>query len=326
MILTEPAWLWLALIAALPFLLRVWTGAKRRPHVDHAMAERIAREVPSSWRARLAFVPALLTMLTIFSIVVALARPKERRLHQDESRGIDILLCLDTSSSMAALDMSPQLSRLELAKRAAARFITGRPKDAIGLLRFARFADLVCPTTRDHRALLEMLEAVDRVEADGPEDRTGIGSAIGLAAKTLRSTKTASRVLVLLTDGEENVATTATPDEIGPLRAAELCRDFGIRVYAIAAGIGKQDEKGAFVPLDTTQLEGVAAATGGAFFAAKDERAIDAVYDRIDELETTLHTTPRVELIDRHRGFVWLALALFSLYQISRTMLWRRLP
>lgn len=328
LVFAEPARLWLAALAILPWIyghLALHGEHPRTPHVDFSATKALSG-VPGSWRSRFAFVPSLLVTLAILALSLAIARPRERVVTTDETRGIDILLCIDASSSMAARDMSPTRTRLDLAKTSALRFIDGRPADAIGIVRFARFADLVCPTTRDHRALAKMLEQVQHVEADGPEDRTGIGSALALAAKTLRSSTSRSKVIVMLTDGEENVATTATPDEIGPLLAAELSREYGIRVYSIAAGIGKRSETGLLEPLDTTQLRGIAETTGGAFFEAKDDRAIDSVYDRIDELEKSIARTSDIELVDRNWPFVALALLLLALYHATRTTLWRTLP
>lgn len=260
------------------------------------------------------------------AIVIALARPAERVELPGDARGIDILLCLDASSSMAARDMAPDKTRLELAKAAATRFVAGRENDAIGLVRFARFPDLVCPATRDHRALGEFLDSFVRVPADGPEDRTGIGSAIALAARALRSSTAKSRVIVLLTDGEENVATAATPDEIGPAIAAELCRESGIRVYSIAAGIGKLDANGQWMELDTSQLELLADKTGGAFFAAKDEGAIDEVYAQIDRLEKNVLDEPEYELRDRFQIFTLVGIVCLVFAQVLAVTLCARLP
>ena len=112
------------------------------------------------------------------------------------------------------------------------------PDDRIGLVCFARYPDLKCPLTLDHRALGEILDEVTTVESDGPEDATGIGTAVARAAQVLQRGIGESRVVILLTDGEENVATTRTPDEIAPLYAAQLCVELGVKVYAIAAGSG----------------------------------------------------------------------------------------
>src|SRR6185295_2846875 len=130
-------------------------------------------------------------------------------------RGIDILLCLDVSSSMTTPmarigsmtgpSRPASDSRLEVARDAAARFIRGRPDDRIGLLSFARYCDLIGPPTLDHAALLERLADVRAVEADGPEDATAIGAAVARAAQALRSSPSQSKLVIVLTDGEENV-------------------------------------------------------------------------------------------------------------------------
>lgn len=302
-----PAALWLLPLALVPLVL----ARRGRGAILHA-PERLAAEVAREHRldAVLRFVPPALASLSAAAWILALAQPIERVPQDDGVRGIDIVLCIDTSSSMAALDLDPARSRLEVARAAAERFIRDRSREAIGLVRFARFPDLACPTTRDHEALRELLIAMLAVEADGPEDRTGIGSAIALGARALRRSDARSRVLVLLTDGEENVATAATPDEIGPARAGALCRELGIRTYAIAVGRGKRDASGSWLPLDTKQLEGVARETGGAFFAAADANALDAIYARIDKLETQRLEEERFATRDAHQGATLLALIL----------------
>src|SRR5262249_8723088 len=154
------------------------------------------------------------------------ARPVERTQIPHQHPGIDILLCLDLSSSMAATDLDPQQDRLQVAKAAARRFVDARASDRIGLLCFARYPDLRCPLTLDHAALQQVVERVAMMPNDSPEDATGIGTALCRAAAVLRASQARAKVVILLTDGEENVATVQTPDEIAPLHAAQLCQQF----------------------------------------------------------------------------------------------------
>ena len=119
-----------------------------------------------------------------------------------------------------------------------------------------------------------------------------------------------SKVVILLTDGEENVATAETPHEIGPLRAARMCQELGVRVYTIAAGIGRRGRGGEWVDLDTTQVRELAERTGGAFFEARDVGAIAGVYGTIDRLEKVQFEKPRYELRERFLPFLLTALSL----------------
>jgi Ca-activated chloride channel family protein len=227
-----------------------------------------------------------------------------------EAEGIDILLCLDVSSSMASNDLDPKRTRLDVAKAAAARFVEGRPDDRIGLIAFARYPDLRCPPTRDHRALAQLIGAVALVPNDGPEDATGIGTAVARAAQALGGSDAKSRVVILLTDGEENVATPQTPGEIAPLHAAQLCGEIGVRAYVIAAGLGTRAPSGEWLELDTAAVERLAARTGGRFFAARDASAVENVYNEIDALERVPFAEPRFRFEERFGAFLAAALAL----------------
>ena len=156
---------------------------------------------------RLLPLPWLLQIAGMLLLAWAMARPAERVPLPRESKGIDIVLCLDVSSSMKANDLAADRTRLDVAKGAAAGFVAGRREDRIGLVSFARFPDLRCPPTRDHDALGEFLRDLAMVEGDGPEDATGIGAAVARAAQVLQSGAAQAKVIILLTDGEENIAT-----------------------------------------------------------------------------------------------------------------------
>ncbi|MHC4818557.1 MAG: VWA domain-containing protein, partial [Planctomycetota bacterium] len=182
MTLQNPWWLLLALLVPLALWLRWRRGA---PTVLFAPGAFLAR-LPGGWRVRLLPLPWLLLAAGLSLTVVALARPVRRVPLPHKSEGIDIMLCLDVSSSMTANDMDPQRTRLDVARDAAVRFIAGRPNDRIGLICFARFPDLRCPPTPDHDALRQLLAAVIPVASDGPEDATGIGTAVARAAQVLR--------------------------------------------------------------------------------------------------------------------------------------------
>lgn len=303
--LLVPAALWLGRRGGAPAVLFAPLGllGGRSPDGDG---------VPLSLRQRLLPLPRLLFVLGLLLVVVALARPARREALPLRSEGLDILLCLDTSSSMTANDMDRARTRLEVAKAGAAEFVRGRPEDRIGLVTFARFADLRCPLTKDHAALERILAGVETVEGDGPEDATGIGTAVARAAEVLRSGGSPSGVVILLTDGEENVALEGVQNEIPPTHAAQLAERLGVKVYAVVAGVGRRDAAGAWVRLDTRAVEAVARRTGGAFYAARDAGAVEAVYAEIDRLEKAPFEEPRYRSEDAFLPFV-LAAALLLL-------------
>lgn len=311
--LVDPVWLAIGLLVPVAW----WFGHRgRRPAVvfgpaafTSAMAGDGAPR-PRSLRVRLLGVPRGLQVLGMLALALALARPVQRDELPLTTRGIDIVLCLDLSSSMEAKDLDPTRTRVEIAKTAASAFVRGRPHDRIGLVCFARYPDLRCPLTLDHRALLEFLDGVELVDKEGPEDATGIGTALARSVQVLRGGDARSKVVILLTDGEENVATAETPDEIAPVHAAQLCAELGVRAYTISAGVGTTDLDGNPVPIDTTQLERVASKTGGRFFSAKDANAVEAVYEAIDELETVEFDEPRYKIEERYLPFLLTALTL----------------
>jgi Ca-activated chloride channel family protein len=303
----DPWLLALAIVVPLALLLRRRRG---EPAVAFAPAP-LAEGLPGTWRTRLVHLPRVLQVAGILTGIVALARPVHRAEVPVATEGIEILLCLDTSSSMSARDLDPARTRLDVAKDAAARFIAERSGDRIGLMCFARYPDLRCPPTLDHAALASILSEVAMVPRNHPEDATGIGTAVALAAKVLRAKESRSKVVIVLTDGEENVATAQTPNEIAPLHAAQLCKELGVRVYAIAVG-----QKGGAAPdgrlsVDTGQVLRMAERCDGALFEAADAAALADVYERIDRLETSGIAETRIEAEDRFLPFLAVAVALF---------------
>jgi len=295
---------WFLLAALLPIAL--WR--RQRAAVTFAPAP-YTRDLPRSWRSRLIGLPRLLQVVGLVLLLTALARPVEHVPLPHATEGIDIMLCLDVSSSMTANDLDAQRSRLDVAKAAAKRFIAGRKHDRIGLVSFARYPDLRCPPTLGHYALTRIVDATTMVRGDGPEDATGIGTAVARAAQVLRATEAESKVVILLTDGDENVATEDKPEEIAPVHAGQLARDLGIRVYAVAAGLGRSGRDGQWIEIDNTQVRRLAEQTGGKFFTARDADAVGGVYAEIDALEKVDFAAPRYEIVERFLPWLLAALA-----------------
>ncbi len=311
--LRDPVLLALALV--LPIVVAVrWRSRSRRPAVTFSSASLLGPV--HSPRTDLLHLPRLLQVLGLVLLAFALARPAERVRLADETAGIDILLCLDTSSSMRSRDMDAQRTRMDVAKDAAAAFIENRPDDRVGLITFARYAELACPLTLDHDALLTILGSVETVQGEGPEDATGIGAAVAKAAQVLRVGADRSRVVILLTDGEENVAVGDAQGEIPPRHAAQLCERFGVRVYAIAAGAGRRAPDGSLVRIDTQPVEDMALRTGGFLGRARDADAVERVYARIDALETAPVEQARFVLEDRYLLFLLAGVLLLLLGRV----------
>jgi Ca-activated chloride channel family protein len=320
--LAEPRWL--LLVALLPLVL--WLRHRRGRAALLFAPARFAHELPRSWRHGLHAISRALPLLGWALLLLALARPVQRTALPREAEGIDILMCLDVSSSMAYQDMDRERTRLDVAKAAAAEFLQGRAQDRFGLLCFARYPDVICPLTLHQPALLQLLENVEMVEAFSREDVTGIGNAVARCAQILAASAAKSKVVILLTDGEENVATAQSSGEIGPLQAAQLCTELGVRVYTIAAGIGRRDSSGNWVAIETGSVEKLATQTGGVFLQAQDAAAIADVYRTIDELETVQFAEPRTAIHERFRPFVLAALALLLAERLLQAFVLRVMP
>ena len=235
----------------------------------------------------------VLRSLALLFLVLALARPQTGRSSSEVlSEGIDIILCLDTSGSMQALDYqidNQRVSRLQAVKQVVARFINGRKSDRIGMVVFAGNAYTQCPLTLDYGVLSSFL---DRVQVGMAGDMTAIGSALATSVKRLRDSKAKSKVVILLSDGRNNAGA------IDPETAARLARTYQVKVYTIGAGstgpapfevdtpFGKrivyQDQD-----LDETTLKKIADLTNGEYFRASDTKSLEAVYNKIDAMEKT---------------------------------------
>ena len=280
----EYPWL-LLLLAAIPLL---FLGG-RRPSARPAAVlwVRIRRWGPA-WRAHLLRSNAALPWLALLLALLAMARPEEGiRQSETETRGVDIVLSIDISPSMAAEDFRP-LNRLFVARETARDFIRQRPHDRIGLVAFAATAFTQCPLTLDHDALIELLQGLDFGLA---EDGTAIGMGLATAVSGLRTSRTPSKVVVLLTDGQNNRGA------IDPLTGADLARAYGIKVYAVLVGRGgivpvpvNDPDRGKRIEMvrmdvDEGVLREIAKATGGRFFRAQDPAALSQIYGEIDRLE-----------------------------------------
>lgn len=283
-----------------------------------------------SLRSRLfRFLPFLGRVLAIMLIIIALARPqKASRGEVPPAEGIDIMLALDTSYSMAAEDFNP--NRLEAAKAAAAAFVKKRQNDRIGVTVFGGTALLTCPLTLDYQSVLEMIDStyVNMTRADG----TAIGDAIVTAVNHLKESKAKSKVIVLLTDGRSNtglVTDTAL--------AARTAQAYDIKIYTIGtAGKGRAqiqtgDPRQPVVymddDLDEPTLRELAGLTGGEFYRAKNFMELEKIYSRIDSLERTkFEARTFTNYSDLYEYFLAPALALLAALFILERTYFRTVP
>lgn len=286
--------------------------------------------LPRSGRATARRLLPLLRALALALLVVALAGPRSGRTKvRSFSEGIDIVLAVDISSSMKALDFAPG-NRLDAAKEVAREFIERRAGDRIGLVIFASNSYTQCPLTRDREMVQRLLA---EVEIGDIEDGTAIGMALGNALNRLRDVPGESRVAILLTDGMNNAGV------LDPLTAASLARQMGVRVYTVGAGtrgevpvpidhpIFGRSVRQVRVDLDEEMLQAIADSTGGLYFQAKDRASLEQVFATIDRLERTrVEVEEYVEYRDVGAALLWPALILLLVEMISAASWLRRLP
>jgi Ca-activated chloride channel family protein len=290
-----------------------------------------------TWRTRIAWLPDALMALAIVAFAIALAGPRAGDKSKRERRdGIAVMMAIDVSGSMRALDLSKsnkELTRLAAVKQVFEQFVRGggklggREDDAIGLVAFARYAETRSPLTLDHGNLVLAARQLDFAPQN--EDGTAIGAGLELAVQRLAEFKARSRVAILLTDGESNV------HEIDEDTAIADAVQAGVKVYTIGAGTTGiapiRTEDGDLmqirVSIDETTLRKIADKTGGRYFRATDNVSLGRIYAEIDKLEKSTFEEDRfTEYNQYYAYFVIAALSLVVLALLLRGTLLRRLP
>ncbi len=263
-----------------------------------------------------------LRAIALAAFIVAVAQPRSgARTERVSSDGIDVILTVDISSSMLAEDFQPQ-NRLEVAKDKVKRFVMGRKSDRVGLVSFAGEALTQVPLTTDYPVVLA---ALDNLQVGQLEDGTAIGTAIATAANRLRNAPGRSRVMIVLTDGENNRGA------IDPRTAAQAAGAFGIRIYTI--GVGTEGmapvpvSRGLFglryenrpVKIDEALLTEIANGTGGRYFRARDAAALQSIYEQIDRLErSVVEARAFIRYTERFRWPTLIGLAAFIFELVLR--------
>ncbi len=281
-----------------------------------------------SWKVYFRHLPFICRMLSIAFIIIAIANPQTKNEEQNsEGAGIDIMLAIDVSGSMTAQDLLP--NRLEAAKKVAVDFVDKRKTDRIGIVVFSGESFTQCPLTTDHNVLIA---AIQNIRSGILADGTAIGDGLGTAVDRLRTSKTKSKIIVLLTDGENNGGL------VDPKTAKEIAKSFNIKVYTIGVGtdgeatiptqglLGVEMQK-IKVSIDEKLLTEIATETSGKYFRAKDNEGLAGIYETIDKLEKS-----KVDIITTTKftqKFLPLALAaaFFLLLEILlRYMVFRKFP
>ncbi len=285
-------------------------------------------KLPKSYKYYLIHALFGLRIISLSLLVIVLARPQYEDQWQDESvSGLDIVIALDVSTSMLAEDFKP--NRLEASKDVAVKFISGRRNDKIGLVVFAGESFTQCPLTTDHAVLMNLFKDIK----DGMiEDGTAIGMGLANAVNRLKESEAKTKLIILLTDGEN------TKGEIDPLTAAEIAKQFGIRVYTIGVGtngpapypvkngfgISRQTIES---KIDEPLLKKISKLTEGKYFRATNKSSLEQIYVDIDKLEKTKTKVQKFSVREElYLPFALFALGVFMLELLLRYTIFRRIP
>lgn len=307
-----PAW-FLLLLLLIPYGIWYFLLRERREPSMKVPTTDAYRQSPRTFRQRLMWLPFALRSLCFVMIVCVLARPQSSNSWSNSSvEGIDIMLAMDISTSMLAMDFHP--NRVEAARKVATEFVSRQKNDNIGLTLFAGEAFTQCPLTTDHAALLQLFSNItcDLPASGMIEDGTAIGMGIANAVNRLKDSKAKSKIIILLTDGSNNMG------EISPLTAADMAKALGIRIYTVGVGTngtasfpyplpggGVQYVK-LPVEIDTQTLRQIAHVTNGRFYRATNDRELEQIYRDISKLEKS-----RIQVTNytrRHEAYVPFAL------------------
>jgi Ca-activated chloride channel homolog len=327
-IFANPAFFYLFIIVLLMIAWYVLRGRKGTATMSVSGLEGFG-ERSAGWRAHLRHSMFVLRILAISLVIVALARPQStNRWERVTTEGIDIVMAIDISGSMQAMDFKPD--RLAAAREVGTEFIASRPDDRFGLVVFAGESFTQCPLTTDKAVVINFMNELDFGMV---EDGTAIGMGLATAVNRLKESKTESKVIILLTDGVNNRG------EIGPVTAAELAAAYGIRVYTIGVGthgtapfpvqdmFGRRVVQQMQVEIDEEVLKKISVLTGGKYFRATDKNNLREIYSEIDAMEKTqLDVKQFSKRKDEYFPLLLAAVILLGLEVILRYTLFRTIP
>jgi Ca-activated chloride channel family protein len=326
-ILAQPYFLLLLLL--LPFL--IWFNyriQKQRSVVFRISTTEGIKNMKPSWKVRWRPVLHVLRSIAFVAFVIALARPQKTNVSETiDSEGIDIVLSMDISGSMTAEDFKP--NRMEAAKDNAMKFVDARPTDRIGLVIFSGESFTQCPITIDHIVLKDQIHSV---KSGMLQDGTAIGDGLATAVDRLRTSKGKSKVIILMTDGVNNLG------KVGPELALEIAKAYHIKVYTIGIGtIGQAlmpvqtpfGEKKVMMPvqIDEPLLKKIAVETGGQYFRATGNTKLEGIYKSIDQLEkTAVQVNAYKHYAELFFWFAFTGVMALALEIILSLTVFRRLP
>lgn len=321
---------WFLLFLAIPlmiawYILRI---RKRNASLSLSSTSWMAGKELKSFRQRIIHLPFILRILLISLLIIVMARPQTSDSQQKTNiEGIDIVMAIDVSGSMQAMDLKP--NRLEAAKKVAKSFIDGRKNDRIGLVVFSGEAFTQCPLTTDHQVVKRL---IDPLKTGMIEDGTALGDGLATAINRIKDSKAISKVIILLTDGVQ------TAGSMDPVSAAKIGQSLGIRIYTI--GVGKhgmapmpvQTPFGQQIvnyPVEIAEdvLQKVAETTDGKYFRATSNKSLKDIYGEIDKLEKSkIEVNVFQNKYDKYRGFVIAAFIILLIEVLLRLTILRTKP
>lgn len=316
-----------ALFLLIPILIFWYAKTNNRRSASIQISTTTAKGL-GTWKVSFRHLPFICRIICIAILITALAKPQTRNEEKNtEGEGIDIVLCIDVSGSMSAQDLTP--NRLEAAKNVAIDFINRRPTDRIGIVIFSGESFTQCPLTSDKNVLVS---AVQNIHFGLLEDGTAIGSGLSTSVDRIRNSKTKTKIVILLTDGENNSGL------IDPKTAKEIAKAFGIKVYTIGVGTDGMAPQPVQTPLgvqmqsvkvsiDEKLMKQIAEETGGKYFRAKDNEGLSGIYETIDQLEKSkIEITTTTKFTDKFLPFA-IGAAFFLLLEILlRYLVFRKFP
>lgn len=311
------------LVLALVLAPMAWFYLRRSKtaRIGFSSIEPLKKLNVASFKVKTRHVVFILRVLVILSLVVAFARPRKGLPETEiEQEGIDIVLVIDRSSSMLTPDFverGRRVTRLEVVKEVVQDFIARRTNDRIAVVVFARYAFTQSPLTSDYKWLRENVDQIEAIHPRSQEDGTAIGDAIGTAINRLKYSKAKSKIIVLLTDGENNVVTW-----LNPINAAKIAQDQKIKVYTIGAGAGVVRFSRVMATFDEEVLKKVADMTAAKYFRATDAKKLEEIYSIIDKLERSKIESKRFQ---RYRELAGYPLGLGGLLLLLEILLFRTL-
>lgn len=323
----NPEFFWLLLLVPALLAWFIFKRKKQQTAIRIPTTEPFAETTPS-FKQRFRHLPIIIRMMVLVLLIFVLARPQSSSSRRTvKTEGIDICIALDISGSMLSEDFKP--NRIEAAKRTAMKFIDERKNDRIGLVIFSSKSFTQCPITIDHDVLKNLFSGI---KTGMIEDGTAIGEGLATAVDRLKDSKSHSRVIILLTDGINNMGS------IAPMTAAEIAKTFGIRVYTIGVGTrGKapypvQTPFGiqyinADVEIDEVLLKNIASLTGGKYFRATNNKALENIYNEIDKMEKIkIEQSVFSRYTDEYMPFGIIAAILFISEIFLRLFVFRKIP